>query len=255
MILIDTHCHLYSTEFGTESQEIINRARSVGIQKFYLPAIDSEVIDAMLNLEAANPGVCYAMMGLHPCSVNDRVTVELNLVKEWLDRRPFVAVGEIGLDFYWDKTYAEQQRMAFVLQMEWALEINIPIVIHTRNAMQETIDLVKPFAAKGLKGIFHCFSGSYESAKQIVGMGFMLGIGGVLTYKNAGLPEALDKIGLEHMVLETDAPYLSPVPYRGKRNESSYMIEVAKKLAEVKKVTLEEIAAITTTNAQKIFGS
>lgn len=255
MILIDTHCHLYSTEFGTESQEIINRARSVGIEKFYLPAIDSEVIDAMLSLEAANPGVCYAMMGLHPCSVNDRVTVELNLVKEWLDKRSFVAVGEIGLDFYWDKTYAEQQRMAFVLQMEWALERNLPIVIHTRNAMQETIDLVKPFAAKGLKGIFHCFSGSYESAKQIVGMDFMLGIGGVITYKNAGLPEALDKIGLEHMVLETDAPYLSPVPYRGKRNESSYMIEVAKKLAEVKKVTLEEIAAITTANAQKIFGS
>lgn len=255
MILIDTHCHLYSTEFGTESQEIINRARSVGIQKFYLPAIDSEVIDAMLSLEAANPGVCYAMMGLHPCSVNDRVTDELNLVKEWLDKRSFVAVGEIGLDFYWDKTYTEQQRMAFVLQMEWALERNLPIVIHTRNAMQETIDLVKPFASKGLKGIFHCFSGSYESAKQIVGMDFMLGIGGVLTYKNAGLPEALDKIGLEHMVLETDAPYLSPVPYRGKRNESSYMIEVAKKLAEVKKVTLEEIAAITTTNAQKIFGS
>lgn len=255
MILIDTHCHLYSTEFGTESQEIINRARSVGIEKFYLPAIDSEVIDAMLSLEAANPGVCYAMMGLHPCSVNDQVTDELNLVKEWLNKRSFVAVGEIGLDFYWDKTYAEQQRMAFVLQMEWALERNLPIVIHTRNAMQETIDLVKPFAAKGLKGIFHCFSGSYESAKQIVGMDFMLGIGGVLTYKNAGLPEALDKIGLEHMVLETDAPYLSPVPYRGKRNESSYMIEVAKKLAEVKKVTLEEIATITTANAQKIFGN
>ncbi|MFW2476103.1 MAG: TatD family hydrolase [Sediminibacterium sp.] len=255
MILIDTHCHLYSTEFGTESQEIINRARAVGIEKFYLPAIDSEVIDAMLSLEAANPGVCYAMMGLHPCSVNDQVTVELDLVKEWLDKRSFVAVGEIGLDYYWDKTYAEQQRMAFVLQMEWALEKSLPIVIHTRNAMQETIDMVKPFSAKGLKGIFHCFSGSYESAKQIIAMDFMLGIGGVLTYKNAGLPEALEKIGLEHMVLETDAPYLSPVPYRGKRNESSYMIEVAKKLAEVKKLPLEDIAAITTANAQKIFGN
>lgn len=255
MILIDTHCHLYSSEFGTESQEIINRARAVGIEKFYLPAIDSEVIDAMLSLEAANPGVCFAMMGLHPCSVNDRVTVELDLVKEWLDKRSFVAVGEIGLDYYWDKTYAEQQRMAFVLQMEWALEKSLPIVIHTRNAMQETIDMVKPFAAKGLKGIFHCFSGSYESAKQIIAMDFMLGIGGVLTYKNAGLPEALEKIGLEHMVLETDAPYLSPVPYRGKRNESSYMIEVAKKLAEVKKLPLEDIAAITTANAQKIFGN
>lgn len=255
MILIDTHCHLYSTEFGTENQEIINRARALGIEKFYLPAIDSEVIDAMLFLEAANPGVCFAMMGLHPCSVNENVEKELAIVLEWLNKRSFVAVGEIGLDFYWDKTFAVQQRNAFALQMEWALERRMPIVIHTRNAMQETIDMVKPYAAKGLKGIFHCFSGSYESAKQIVAMDFLLGIGGVLTYKNAGLPEALDKIGLEHMVLETDAPYLSPVPYRGKRNESSYMIEVAKKLAEVKKTSIEEIAAITTANAQKIFGN
>lgn len=255
MLLIDTHCHLYSTEFGTESQEIINRARQAGIEKFYLPAIDSEVIDAMLSLEAANPGVCYAMMGLHPCSVNEKVEQELAIVLDWLNKRPFVAVGEIGLDFYWDKTFADEQRKAFGLQMDWALERKLPIVIHTRNAMQETIDMVKPYAGKGLKGIFHCFSGSYESAKQIVGMDFMLGIGGVLTYKNAGLPEALDKIDLAHMVLETDAPYLSPVPYRGKRNESSYMIEVAKKLAEVKKVSLEEIAAITTANAQKIFGN
>ena len=176
-------------------------------------------------------------------------------VLEWLNKRPFVAVGEIGLDFYWDKTFVSEQRKAFTLQMDWALERNMPIVIHTRNAMQETIDMVKPYAARGLKGIFHCFSGSYESAKQIVSMDFMLGIGGVLTYKNAGLPEALNKIGLEHMVLETDAPYLSPIPYRGKRNESSYMIEVAQKLAAVKNVTPEEIAAITTANAQKIFGS
>jgi TatD DNase family protein len=255
MVLIDTHCHLYSTEFCTENQEIIRRARAVGIEKFYLPAIDSEVIEAMLSLEAANPGVCYAMMGLHPCSVNEKVEEELAIVLEWLNKRSFVAVGEIGLDFYWDKTFADQQRHAFALQMDWALERKIPIVIHSRNAMQETIDMVKPYAVRGLKGIFHCFSGSYESAKQIVSMDFMLGIGGVLTYKNAGLPEALDKIGLEHMVLETDAPYLSPVPYRGKRNESSYMIEVAKRLAEVKQVTLDEIAAMTTANAQKIFGN
>lgn len=255
MILVDTHCHLYATEFGSENQEVINRARAVGIEKFYLPGIDSEVIASMLSLEAANPGVCYAMMGLHPCSVNEKVETELAIVLEWLNKRSFVAVGEIGLDFYWDKTFAAAQRKAFEQQMQWALERNMPIVIHTRNAMQETIEMVKPFAVRGLKGIFHCFSGSYESAKQIIGMNFMLGIGGVLTYKNAGLAEVLDKIGVEHMVLETDAPYLSPVPYRGKRNESSYMIEVAKKLAAVKKLSLEEIAAITTANAQKIFGS
>lgn len=255
MRLIDTHCHLYSTEFGEEIPAMIERAQKVGVQKFYLPAIDSEVIQAMLDLEAAYPNTCFAMMGLHPCSVKNNVDEELAIVKEWLGKRDFVAVGEIGLDFYWDKTFASEQKKAFDLQMGWALLMNKPIVIHTRNAMQETIDMVKPYAKKGLKGIFHCFSGSYESAKQIIDMDFLLGIGGVLTYKNAGLPDALENIGLEHMVLETDAPYLSPVPYRGKRNESSYLLEIAIKLAEVKKVPLEELASITTANAQKIFGN
>lgn len=255
MMLIDTHCHLYSTEFGAENQDVVDRAKAVGVQRFYLPAIDSEVIDAMLALETANPGVCFAMMGLHPCSVKDNVDEELTIVKEWLNKRPFVAIGEIGLDFYWDKTFAEQQRRAFALQMNWALERQLPIVIHTRNAMQETIDMVKPYALRGLKGVFHCFSGSYESAKQIVDMNFLLGIGGVLTYKNAGLPTALENIDLSHMVLETDAPYLSPVPYRGKRNESRYLLDIATKLAEVKHVSLAEVAAITTANAQKIFGN
>lgn len=255
MMLIDTHCHLYSTEFGEEIADLIEKAQKVGIQKFYLPAIDSEVIQAMLELEAAYPNVCFAMMGLHPCFVKENVDEELAIAKEWLDKRDFVAVGEIGLDFYWDKTFETEQKKAFDLQMSWALSMNKPIVIHTRNAMQETIDMVKPYAKKGLKGIFHCFSGSYESAKQIIDMGFLLGIGGVLTYKNAGLPAALENIGLNHMVLETDAPYLSPVPYRGKRNESSYLLEIAIKLAEVKKLPLEDVATITTANAQKIFGN
>jgi len=255
MMLIDTHCHLYSTEFGEEIPDVIERARKVGVQKFYLPAIDSEVIPAMLDLELTYPNVCFAMMGLHPCSVKENVDNELAIVQDWLNKRDFVAVGEIGLDFYWDKTFAAEQKKAFDLQMSWALAKNKPIVIHTRNAMQETIDMVKPYSKKGLKGIFHCFSGSHESAIQIIQMGFLLGIGGVLTYKNAGLPTALEGIGLEHLVLETDAPYLSPVPYRGKRNESSYLLEIAIKLAEVKKVSLEEVASITTANAQKIFGN
>lgn len=255
MTLIDTHCHLYSTEFGEEIPQIIERAQKVGVKKFYLPAIDSEVINAMLALEAAYPGTCFAMMGLHPCSVKENVGEELAIAKEWLNQRDFVAIGEIGLDFYWDKTFAVEQRLAFDQQMDWALERRKPIVIHTRNAMQETIDMVKPYAKKGLKGIFHCFSGSYESAKQIIDMGFLLGIGGVLTYKNAGLPVELEDIALEHMVLETDAPYLSPVPFRGKRNESSYLLEIAIKLAEVKRVSLEHVATITTANAQKIFGN
>ena len=253
MILIDTHCHLYIEDFNADIDSVIVRARASGIKKFYFPSIDSEVTAAMMALEEKYPDEFFAMMGLHPCSVKENYKEELGKVEQWLSKRKFVAVGEIGLDFFWDKTYAKEQYEAFELQMKWALEREMPIVIHTRNAMQETLERVKPFAAKGLCGIFHCFSGSYESAKQIIDMNFFLGIGGVLTYKNAGLPVALEKIGLENMVLETDAPYLSPVPFRGKRNESAYVKYTAEKLAEVKKVTVEEVAAITTANAEKIF--
>jgi TatD DNase family protein len=177
----------------------------------------------------------------------------LAIVKGWLDKRPFAAVGEIGLDYYWDTAFKQEQQESFQLQMEWALQKNMPIVIHTRNAMQETIEMVKPFAAKGLKGIFHCFSGSFESATEIIKMGFLLGIGGVVTYKNAGLAEVLTKIELEHLVLETDAPYLTPVPFRGKRNESSYLQYVLSKLSEIKQLPEATIAAITTANAEKLF--
>lgn len=194
-------------------------------------------------------------MGLHPCYVKDNYLQELNIVENWLKQRKFVAIGEIGLDFYWDKTFATQQQEAFEQQMQWALDYRLPIVIHTREAMQATIDAVKPFAKKGLKGIFHCFSGSYESAKEIIGMDFLLGIGGVVTYKNAGLSEVVGKLDLKHLVLETDAPYLSPVPFRGKRNESSYLEFVLKKIVEVKQITIEEVATITTQNAKELFGT
>ncbi len=254
MILIDTHCHLYSEEFKDDIAEVITRARQQGVQQFYLPAIDSEAIPSMLALEAAYPGVCIAMMGLHPCYVKANYKEELAIAKEWIDKRPFVAIGEIGLDFYWDKTFECEQYEAFETQMQCALERNLPIVIHTRKAMNETIKAVKPFAAKGLKGIFHCFSGSAEEAQQITQMGFWLGIGGVITYKNAGLPIALEQVDPEWLVLETDAPYLSPVPYRGKRNESAYLQHIIERLAEVKQLSVTELAAITTANAQKIFG-
>ncbi len=255
MNIIDTHCHLYSEEFREDIDAVISRARDYGVTKFYLPAIDSTEIDAMLQLEARYPGVCIAMMGLHPCYVKENYKQELAVAEEWLHQRPFAAVGEIGLDFYWDTTFVKEQQEAFMVQMQWALDRKMAIVIHTRNAMQETIDMVKAFAARGLRGIFHCFSGSAASAQQIVDMGFYLGIGGVITYKNGGLPAALEKIGLEHLVLETDAPYLTPVPFRGKRNESSYLQYVLETLAGVKKQSPEEVAAITTENAQKIFGS
>jgi len=253
MQFIDTHTHLYVEEFNNDRDAVIQRALAAGITKMYLPAIDADTYDAMLQLEKQYPQNCFAMMGLHPCSVNEKVNDALQLVHQYLQQRSFAAVGEIGLDFYWDKTFTQQQYEAFDTQMQWALEYKLPIVIHTRNAMQETINRVKPFAQKGLTGIFHCFSGSYESAVQIIDMNFQLGIGGVLTYKNAGLPAVLEQIPLQHLVLETDAPYLTPVPYRGKRNETAYLQYIAEHLAVVKRVSLEELAAITTANAQKIF--
>jgi TatD DNase family protein len=253
MMMIDTHCHLYSEEFVNDIDAVISSAKQKGVTKFYLPAIDSTSLDAMLALEKQYPNECFAMMGLHPCYVKDNYQAELAIVQQQLQSRHFVAVGEIGLDFYWDKTFATQQHEAFELQMQWALDYNLPIVIHTRNAMQETINMVKPFAAKGLIGIFHCFSGSYESAKQITDMNFMLGVGGVITYKNAGLAEALQNIPNEYLVLETDAPYLTPVPFRGKRNESSYLTYILEKLADSKQISVETMAAITTANAERLF--
>jgi TatD DNase family protein len=254
MNVIDTHCHLYLDCFKNDIEAIIARAQAYGVSKFYLPAIDSTETANMLGLETRYPGVCIAMMGLHPCSVQANWKEELAQVEDWLDKRDFVAIGEIGLDFYWDKTFTTEQYEAFRTQMQWALDRGLLIVIHTRNAMQETIDTVKPYAAKGLRGIFHCFSGDAAAARQIIDMGFFLGIGGVVTYKNAGLAEALADIPLEHMVLETDAPYLTPVPFRGKRNESSYLQYIIEKLATIKNCLPADVAAATTANAQKIFG-
>jgi TatD DNase family protein len=255
MILIDTHTHLYAEEFIDDIDGVIKRAEEAGVKRFYLPAIDSTATEAMLGLENSFPGKCIAMMGLHPCYVKENYRDELRLVADWLAKRKFVAVGEIGLDHYWDKTFVKEQEEAFRLQIEWAIQYNLPIVIHTRNAMQDTINIVKEYVPKGVRGIFHCFSGSHESAVEIIKAGFYLGIGGVLTYKKAGLAEVLEQISLEHLVLETDAPYLTPVPFRGKRNESSYLKYVVEKLAEVKNVSVEEVAAVTTANAEKIFGA
>jgi len=254
MILIDTHCHLYLPEFKNDIHEVIVSAQKLGVSKFYLPAIDSAVIDDMLLLESNYPGICIPLMGLHPCFVKENYLQELSIAEEYLHKRKFAAIGEIGLDFYWDTSFSAQQYEAFHIQMQWALDKQLPIVIHTRNAMKETIETVMPFAKKGLRGIFHCFSGNETEAKQIIDMGFYLGIGGVITYKNAGLAEVIAKIDAAHLVLETDAPYLTPVPYRGKRNESSYLKYIVEKIASVKNITAEEVAAITTANTEKIFG-
>ena len=255
MVLTDTHCHLYLPEFKNDLNEIMQRANNAGVKKFIMPAIDSSVIDELIETEKNYPYQCYAMMGLHPCSVKENYKDELSIVEPWLNQRAFIAVGEIGLDFYWNTTFKTQQYEVFETQMQWALDKNLPVVIHTRNAIHETIDAVKPFAAKGLKGIFHCFGDSIYIANKIIDLDFLLGIGGILTYKKSGLDEVVKHINLEHIVLETDAPYLTPVPFRGKRNESSYIKIIAEKLAEIKNVSLEEVAFVTTANAEKIFNT
>lgn len=254
-MIIDTHCHLYLSEFSEDILEVINRAVKEGVTKFYLPSIDSLSLDSMLQLQDKFPDKCFSMMGLHPCSVKGNFREELKTVQDWLSKKKFAAVGEIGLDFYWDKTFEQQQYDAFHEQIEWALHYDLPIVIHSRDSTTECINIVEQHQKGTLKGIFHCFGSDYKSALKIIDLGFYLGVGGVVTYKNSGLAAVLEKIPLEHIVLETDAPYLSPVPFRGKRNESSYLQYVISKLALVKGISIEEVAAITTSNAEKIFGS
>ena len=253
-MIIDTHCHLYLDEFKKDIDDVIKRAAAEKVNKFYLPAIDSSEIENMFLLETKFPGKCIAMMGLHPCYVKENYLQEMDIVKDWLSKRKFAAVGEIGLDFYWDKAFEKQQYEAFRMQIELALQYNLPIVIHTRDAMQESIEVVKAYKTRGIRGIFHCFGGTVENAKEIIDAGFYLGIGGILTYKKSGLAEVLEQIDLKYMVLETDSPYLTPVPFRGKRNESSYLKYIVEKLALVKNVSTETVAAVTTANAEKIFG-
>jgi len=251
--MIDTHCHLYLEEFEKDIELVMERALAKGVQKFYLPAIDSNTHGRMLALEQKFEKHCFAMIGLHPCSVNAAFKEELEIVEGLLAERSFSAIGETGLDFHWDTTFAKEQYFALEKQIELALQYKIPLVLHTRKAMQETIDVIKNYSGSQLTGIFHCFGGSLQEAEQIVEAGFLLGIGGVVTYKNSGLKAVLPHIGLQHLVLETDAPYLSPVPHRGKRNESSYLLDVAQKIAEIKNISIQEVGNATTLNAEKLF--
>lgn len=255
MKLIDTHTHLYVKEFESDINEVIQRANAEGVEKFYLPAIDSSENTALLALEKKYPGQVFAMAGLHPCSVKEDFKKELEKIDEQLSQREFAAIGETGLDFYWDTSFKKEQIQSLHVHAQWAIEYKRPLVIHTRNSMQETIDLVKPYKEKGLYGVFHCFSGTKENAMEIIGAGFFLGIGGVLTFKNAGLAEVIKDIDLEHLVLETDSPYLAPVPFRGKRNESSYLKYILQKLAEIKNVPPGIVAQQTSKNAEFLFSN
>jgi TatD DNase family protein len=253
MNLIDTHCHLYSKDFHADRPDVIRRAREAGLSDIYLPNVDLGTIAGMLDLEKTDPGFCHPMMGLHPCHVGEDFNTVLDQMEGWLAKRPFVAIGEIGLDLHWDKTFAAQQEVAFHRQMDWATKYGVPIVIHSREATDRCIELVAAHKDDGIRGVFHCFGGTVEQAERIKALGFYLGIGGVVTYKKAGLDEVLKVIGLDQVVLETDAPYLSPVPFRGKRNEPSYIRHVAEKIGEAMSMSVDEVAAITTANAKKLF--
>ncbi len=251
---IDTHAHIYHEDFTADRLDMLQRCDDQGISKIFMPNVDHTSIDGMLELESRAPGRCFSMMGLHPCSVKKDFEKELYLVEEWLSKRRFAAVGEIGTDLYWDKTFFDHQKEAFTIQVGWAKKYNMPIVIHCRESIDQTIELVERLQEGNLTGIFHCFSGTTDQATRITKLGFLLGIGGVVTFKNGGLDKVLPEIDLQHIVLETDSPYLAPVPHRGKRNEPSYIPLVAKRIAELKNCTVDDVQEMTTGNALKLFG-
>jgi TatD DNase family protein len=253
--LVDTHAHLYSGKFDHDRPEMVRRAIAAGVTRMYLPNIDAESIQPMLDLEAAFPDNCFAMMGLHPSHVKPETwESELALAEDWLGRRAWAGVGETGIDLYWDKTTLDIQQKSFARHCEWAKDLNRPVIIHSREANREAIEVVRAAQDGRLRGIFHCFSGTLDEAKEMIALGFMLGVGGSLTYPKSTLPEVLREVPLEHIVLETDSPYLPPVPHRGKRNESAYIRLVAEMLSEVKVLPLAEIARKTTENARRMFG-
>lgn len=251
----DTHAHIYLEEFDTDRTDVLTRAQQVGVERIYLPNIDSTSIDRMLELEEKAKGACFAMMGLHPCSVKKDFEKELYIVESWLSKRRFAAIGEMGTDLYWDKTFWEQQLEAFRIQANWAKQYNVPIVIHSRESLDETIKLVEELQDGNLNGVFHCFTGTAEQANRITSLGFYLGLGGVTTFKKSGMDEVIPEMDINKIVLETDSPYLAPVPHRGKRNESAYIPLIASKVAQVKNISLEELQRVTSQNAAALFKS
>jgi len=253
MFLIDSHTHLYLEEFNTDRKEMVERAISSGIKYMFLPNIDSSSVAGMLDLCNIFPQNCYPMMGLHPTSVKGNYLDELKVVDEWLGKKKFYAIGETGIDLYWDKTHQKEQEAAFIHQINLAKKYSLPIVIHSRNSFDELFSILENHAGNDLKGVFHCFTGNLAQAEKIIEMGFLLGIGGVVTFKNSGLAEVIDKLNLSHIILETDSPFLAPVPYRGKRNESAYISVIAEKIAGIKKMSVEDVASITTANSLKLF--
>ncbi|EOD9422388.1 TatD family hydrolase [Vibrio campbellii] len=251
--MIDTHAHIYASEFDNDRDEVVKRALEQGIDRILLPNIDLESIEPMLKTEAAYPEICRSMMGLHPCYVDGNVEQTLAIIRGWFEKHNFIAVGEIGIDLYWDKTFRAEQEMAFVTQLNWAKEMDLPVVIHTRDSIEETLTLLRQEQDGSLRGVFHCFGGSVEEAQAINELGFHLGLGGVSTFKNGGMDKVIPHLDMNWVILETDCPYLAPVPHRGKRNEPAYTSLVAARVAELRGESVEAIDAITTKNAEALF--
>jgi len=251
--IIDTHAHIYDEAFADDQAEMIGRAQAIGVQRIYMPNIDADSIAPMLKLEEQYAGICIPMMGIHPCYINAGFREALNAAEVWLGKRAFCAIGEIGIDLYWDKTFIAEQQEAFNIQLSWARELQIPVAIHCRESLDLVIDLVKTKQDGSLSGVFHCFTGDANQAEAVKDLGFLMGIGGVATFKNSGLDAVLSKIGLEYMVLETDSPYLAPTPHRGKRNEPAYLDIIVKKVAQCLHCPEDEVRAATSGNADKLF--
>ncbi len=254
MILTDTHTHLYYETDPEKLSDLMQRSLDNKVCRLFLPNVDSESIPLVFGLSERYPNHCFPMLGLHPCDVKANYKEELDSISKEIAQRKVYAIGEIGIDLYWDKSTLSIQQEAFRIQIDWAKNLGLPIVIHCREAFDEILEILNELKDDKLRGIFHCFSGTLEQAHQVIGLGFYLGIGGVLTYKNSGLDKVIQDVSLEHLVLETDSPYLTPVPFRGKPNESSYLIYVAQKLADLKQVSLDEIAEVTTQNSRMVFG-
>lgn len=251
--MIDTHAHIYLEEFNVDKEAMLERCREQGINKILMPNIDTTSIDDLLELESRNPDYCIAMMGLHPCYVKKGFEKDLYVVEQWLTKRRFCAIGEIGTDLYWDKTLWEEQQEAFEVQLNFAKRFNLPVSIHSRESTEEALTIIERVQDGKLRGVFHCYSGTLEQAERAIKLGFYLGIGGVSTFKKGELDELLKASDLQHLVLETDSPYLAPVPFRGKRNEPSYLHFIAEKIALVKNCSLEEVKKSTSLNAISIF--
>ena len=253
-MITDTHTQLYSNQINEDQKAVIQRAKNAGVSRFFIPAIDSSYTESMLKLEEEYPLDVYLMMGLHPTSVNENYVEELAHVKEWIDKKAFYAIGEIGIDLYWDRSFLIEQQEAFRTQIRWAKEKKVPIAIHCRDAFDEIFEILEAEKGADLRGIFHCFTGTKEQAAQAISYNMKLGIGGVATFKNGKIDKFLNEIDIQNIVLETDAPYLAPTPYRGKRNESAYITHVIDKLVDIYKLSFEEISAITTQNSKDVFG-